>query len=301
MFALVDKSNIVKVMLYDRSYMKSRFTGSDKMGSEILIFVLISSFVLQSFGSLVSSDIEAIIFEYFSFSVSGLKSLFLWIPFSYTLLHDGPIHLIMNLIGIFFIGRAVENDIGKSNFFWLVGISSLLGALFWLLFNSNGQVLIGSSAVVMSCLACFCLRNPNQEITLLLFFVLPCRLKPKWIIIGTLGIEIYGFIFSELQGVGGIAHSAHLGGILSGAIVYLFLRSGRYFPSYVFKVSSNFNNKAFKSNKIKKSNFKVNLSNSMDMQAEVDRILDKINEQGFGSLTDNEKQTLEKAKGLLKN
>jgi hypothetical protein len=39
----------------------------------------------------------------------------------------------------------------------------------------------------------------------------------------------------------------------------------------------------------------------MDMQAEVDRILDKINEQGFGSLTDNEKQTLEKAKGLLKN
>ena len=111
MFALVDKSNIVKVMLYDRSYMKSRFTGSDKMGSEILIFVLIGSFVLQSFGSLVSSDIEAIIFEYFSFSVSGLKSLFLWIPFSYTLLHDGPIHLIMNLIGIFFIGRAVENDI----------------------------------------------------------------------------------------------------------------------------------------------------------------------------------------------
>jgi hypothetical protein len=207
----------------------------------------------------------------------------------------------MNLIGIFFIGRAVENDIGKSNFFWLVGISSLLGALFWLLFNSNGQVLIGSSAVVMSCLACFCLRNPNQEITLLLFFVLPCRLKPKWIIIGTLGIEIYGFIFSELQGVGGIAHSAHLGGILSGAIVYLFLRSGRYFPSYVFKVSSNFNNKAFKSNKLKKSNFKVNLSSSMDMQAEVDRILDKINEQGFGSLTDNEKQTLEKAKGLLKN
>jgi len=88
---------------------------------------------------------------------------------------------------------------------------------------------------------------------------------------------------------------------LSGAILYLFLRSGLYFPSYVFKVSTNFNNKAFKSNKIKKSNFKVNLSSSMDMQAEVDRILDKINEQGFGSLTDNEKQTLEKAKGLLKN
>mgnify|MGYP001572172445 CR=1 FL=1 len=43
MFALVDKFNILSDMLYDRTYMKSRFTGSDKMGSEVLIFVLIGS------------------------------------------------------------------------------------------------------------------------------------------------------------------------------------------------------------------------------------------------------------------
>ena len=284
--------------------MKNRFAGSEKMASEILIFVLIGSFVLQSFGSLISSDIESVVFEIFSFSALGLERFFLWIPFSYTLLHDGPIHLIMNLIGLFFIGRAVENDIGKSNFIWLVSISSLVGSLLWLIFNNSGQVLIGASAVVMSCLACFCLRNPNQEITLLLFFVLPCRLKPKWIIIGTLAIELYGFIFSELHGASGIAHSAHLGGMLSGAFVYLFIRSGRYFPSYVFKFSSNFKKKVFKpskANKIKESKFKVNFSSSVDMQVEVDRILDKINEQGFGTLTEKEKQTLEKAKGLLKN
>jgi membrane associated rhomboid family serine protease len=229
--------------------MKNRFAGSEKMASEILIFVLIGSFVLQSFGSLISSGIESVVFEIFSFSALGLERFFLWIPFSYTLLHDGPIHLIMNLIGLFFIGRAVENDIGKSNFIWLVSISSLVGSLLWLIFNNSGQVLIGASAVVMSCLACFCLRNPNQEITLLLFFVLPCRLKPKWIIIGTLAIELYGFIFSELHGASGIAHSAHLGGMLSGAFVYLFIRSGRYFPSYVFKFSSNFKKKSFKPSK----------------------------------------------------
>jgi hypothetical protein len=56
-----------------------------------------------------------------------------------------------------------------------------------------------------------------------------------------------------------------------------------------------------RANKIKESNFKVNFSSSVDMQVEVDRILDKINEQGFGTLTEKEKQTLEKAKGLLKN
>ena len=37
------------------------------------------------------------------------------------------------------------------------------------------------------------------------------------------------------------------------------------------------------------------------MQVEVDRILDKINDQGFGALSEKEKHTLEKAKGLLKN
>ena len=57
--------------------MKNRFAGSDKMGSEVLIFVLIGSFVLQSFCSLISSDIEAKIFDYFSFSVSDLRKLFI--------------------------------------------------------------------------------------------------------------------------------------------------------------------------------------------------------------------------------
>ena len=121
---------------------------------------------------------------------------------------------------------------------------------------------------------------------------------------GVLGVEIYGFIFSELQGATGIAHSAHLGGMMSGAFVYSFLKSGRYFPSLVFKSSSRFNNKTTrpsKKNKIKKPNFKVNLSSSTDIQVEVDRILDKINDQGFGALSEKEKHTLEKAKGLLKN
>ena len=106
--------------------MKNRFAGSEKMGSEVLIFVLIGSFILQCFCSLISLDIEAKVFYYFSFSVSAFESFLIWTPFSYALLHDGPMHLIMNLIGLFFIGKALENDIGKTNFFWLAGISSSL-------------------------------------------------------------------------------------------------------------------------------------------------------------------------------
>ena len=45
--------------------------------------------------------------------------------------------------------------------------------------------------------------------------------------------------------------------------------------------------------------YAVDFSNQHSLQAEVDRILDKINENGFGSLTQDEKNTLDKAKGLL--
>jgi hypothetical protein len=45
--------------------------------------------------------------------------------------------------------------------------------------------------------------------------------------------------------------------------------------------------------------YKVNRTNRDELQVEVDRILDKINESGFGSLNDGEKQTLDRAKDIL--
>jgi uncharacterized protein YcgL (UPF0745 family) len=45
--------------------------------------------------------------------------------------------------------------------------------------------------------------------------------------------------------------------------------------------------------------FHVNLSNRDDLRAEVDRILDKINSQGFGALTAEEKRLLDEARDLL--
>ena len=52
---------------------------------------------------------------------------------------------------------------------------------------------------------------------------------------------------------------------------------------------------------VDKNTYQVNFSNSAELQREVDRILDKINEFGFGALTQDEKLTLDKAKGLLRS
>ena len=290
-------------MLYDRAYMKSSFTGGDRSISEKLIIILIICFILQSIVGLISEGFSTKILYIFSFSKQSLSNFFIWSPFTSAFLHDGPLHLIMNLLGLYFIGRVVEIEIGKTNFCWLCFASPLFGSLIWLMFNSDANILIGSSTIVMALLSLFCFRNPEREITLLLFFILPCRLKPKWILLGVLSIEIYGFLFSELAGKSNIAHSAHLGGMIAGSLFFLILRSGYEFPLISFKSSRlNINaNKIFKnSSVVTNSNFKVNLSTPTDLQTEVDRILDKINDQGFGSLSPDEKQTLEKAKGLLR-
>ena len=119
---------------------------------------------------------------------------------------------------------------------------------------------------------------------------------------GTLGLEIYGFVNSEILGNGMIAHSAHLGGMACGAITYLIVQGKFVFPfRFTFNRSvkgssqSGHNQHLFKKTK----KFRVNFGESASIKEETDRILDKINEKGFGSLTDSEKETLEKAKKLL--
>jgi len=289
-------------MLYDRPYMQKPFSTQDKSVVEILIVVLIVCFLVNSIIGIFSSTINNFIFENLYFSVGAISSFLLWTLFTYSFFHDGPFHLIFNLLGLYFIGRAVESDIGKTNFIYLLIIGSALGAFFWLTFNNSGQFLLGSSSMVMACLSIYCLKQPDNPITLLLFFVLPCKVKPRWILIGVLSIEVYGFLFNEISSSSDIAHSAHLGGLLAGGLVFYFLRQGKNFPSFVLDTSkSKFSSQKSGSSTVDNSDFKINFSSTSELQKEVDRILDKINESGFGSLTSKEKVTLDKAKSLLRN
>ena len=153
---------------------------------------------------------------------------------------------------------------------------------------------------------------------------LPVTLKPKIILYAVLGYELYFLIFEELAATNydqrvtnmkvAIAHSAHLGGIAAGYIFYLLHKRGFQFPTFKLRTR---NSKMSKSNAQSAtpepripnaksqaqnhtpSDFKVNISGSDNMQNEIDRILDKINDKGFGSLTHDEKLLLDKAKSFL--
>jgi membrane associated rhomboid family serine protease len=274
--------------------------------TDITLMVLIVCFIIQSVIELFTGSL--LVKELLSLSHNGLKNGFIWQLVTYGFLHDGPLHLIFNLLGIHFIGRSLESMVGQKLFLTSIVISLFLGGLMWLSFNPKTVNLIGFSSSVLGVVTLYCLIKPEDKINLLLFFILPVSIKPKFILYGLIAIEAYGFLFVELKLGSPIAHSAHLGGIITGYLIY-FLEIKKSFlsdlltklPRFTMQVSTN--SKGSKSPKFatkQKNKYTVKFDSHQSIQQEVDRILDKINSDGFGALNQREKSILEKAKNFLK-
>jgi DNA-directed RNA polymerase subunit E'/Rpb7 len=120
----------------------------------------------------------------------------------------------------------------------------------------------------------------------LLFFVIPVRARPKTILIASFIFEVFYCLTQEVYGAK-IASSAHMGGMLGG-VLYFYLQS-------IFTKKKNKNSHQQEA----PENYKIYISNNKKEIEEIDRILNKINTQGFGSLTEEEKEILNSSKHLL--
>jgi membrane associated rhomboid family serine protease len=207
------------------------------------------------------------------------------------------------MLVLYFIGTHVESLLGSRRFLGLYLTSVFSGGLLWLLFhfNSHGLV-VGASAATIGILICFCALLPNQPITFLLFFIIPVTMKPKWLAAIIIGFELFGFLFHEIQGQGAsdIAYSAHLGGALGSYLFFLFIIQRGFSFSRFIPQSIRIEKPNRSKNKGVARRFTLNITGQKNTQEEVDRILDKINTMGFASLTQDEKDFLDKAKDLLK-
>ena len=282
----------------------------------ITIFVFVLQQVMNTFFPVTGGRENSFLTDWFALSGHNFRDLKVWTIFSYGLLHSnaGFYHIFGNMLGLFFIGRMVEPLTGRERFLGLYVAGSLLGGAVYLLLHFNdpalGQIngelifqsMVGASASLMAILAFFCLLYPERPITLLLFFIIPVRMKPKWIFWGMLAISTGGILFYELPNKSYVAHSAHLGGMFAGILYcrYFHNRSISFFGSS--SAQTTVEQPAWFKRREKKGqhiSYKVNRSKRDDLQIEVDRILDKINTSGFGSLSASEKQTLDRAKDIL--
>jgi membrane associated rhomboid family serine protease len=306
-------------MLYDRPYMRQSPGTTAKKPSVVtsLLLATIGVFILQQvlnvFFPGYGGRQNHFMTEWFALNGPNFKELKVWTVLSYSFIHSTQSiwHILGNMLGLFFIGRIIEPIIGKQQFLLLYIGSALLGGLLFLFLHYNETTfVVGASAAVLGVITLFCRLRPEQPITLLLFFVLPVTIKPKWLFWGMLGFSVFGVLFDELPAARnpgystmGVAHSAHLGGIVAGILYFRYVYSGSvsFFKSNRTKPAVELPEWFKRKQKSpRKVTYKVNRRNRDALQKEVDRILDKINATGFGSLSSEEKTTLDQAKDILK-
>lgn len=294
-------------MIYDRPYMQDDFRPRQVPVLKWILLGTIGIFILQNIFGLWFRQIPVLsgfFLEFFALSAGHLKAGFVWTLLTYAFLHGGIFHILGNMLIVFFIGRELLPLLGAKRFVQLYFAAAAVGGLTWLAVDlvTPAGVLMGASGAALGLLTVFACIYPNKPITLLLFFIIPVTVRPKYIVLGLLAFSLFGLLFLELPAVQGdrVAHSAHLGGMLTGWLFFHYVyarpervrasRPGVEAPSW-FRKKPGVRRAAGK--------FSINLTNRQVLKKEVDRILDKINSQGFGALSEEEKKVLDRAKDLL--
>ncbi|MGD8631803.1 MAG: rhomboid family intramembrane serine protease [Gammaproteobacteria bacterium] len=143
---------------------------------------------------------------------------------SYSFLHGSVMHLFLNMYALWLFGARMENVWGSVAFtvyYFVCVIGAALVQLLVSTMSGDYYPTVGASGGVFGLLLAFGLRFPNE--VLLLVFP-PVALPAKWFVTIYAGIELLAGITGTEAGV---AHFAHLGGMLFG---YLLIRYWRRHP-----------------------------------------------------------------------
>lgn len=274
-------------MLGERSYMQYRDDyGKSAREAMQCVWVLIG--INVAFYLLGTGDNSAL-----QLWANGDK--FRWYQLvTYMFCHDGFGHIFFNMYGIYIFGSMVAPILGRSRFLILYFLSGIGGALLHLAANWGEMYpTVGASGALFGVMLAVAMLRPNTEI-FLLFIPVPIKMKTLVVVYALLEILSSGKLDN-------IAHLAHLGGFV-GAYLYLiiFCRNDVVWSlKDLFKGSGS--RKTFDRNGPSGSGSTAEKEAPGSpqphithvSQQEVDRLLDKISQEGINSLTDYERAELQ--------
>ncbi|RYZ96272.1 MAG: rhomboid family intramembrane serine protease [Sphingobacteriaceae bacterium] len=214
-----------------------------------------------------------------------------WTPFTYMFMHADVFHILFNMLWLYWLGQIFEEYMGHGRTIGLYILGGLAGGFLYVLcFNTipaftavNASAvsgIVGASAGVMAIIIATATLRPDYTIQLFLFGAV----KLKW-------LAIFYIVVDFLSSAGGNAGGsiAHLGGALLGFIYIKRVQSG---SDWIGGISKLFKRKS--KLKVVSNNPEKNTS-AKPRQEEIDRILDKISQSGYDSLTRQEKEVLFRA------
>jgi membrane associated rhomboid family serine protease len=222
-----------------------------------------------------------------------------WTVITYMFTHFNFLHILFNMLILYWFGRIFLQYLTARQLLSTYLLGGLAGALFYVLFINGfpglrehlGSSMLGASAAIMALVIAISFYVPNY--TLYLLLIGPVRLKYI-----ALAFIIMDILMIASYNAGG--HIAHLGGAVYGYWFISRFKKGHDIGSWL-------NNLLDKAVGILKPRPKLNVSyrkaaksvsdeeynrSKVEQQKEIDRILDKIAQGGYESLTKKEKETL---------
>lgn len=152
--------------------------------------------------------------------------VWLWQPVTYMFVHGDLMHILFNMLGVWMFGVELERLWGTRFFlryYAVAGLGAAATTLLWSLLPLDVStqiyyaVTFGASGALYGLLMAFAMYFPDRPILMFLLFPIPAKYFA--LIIGAIA-----FMASAGSGGGGVAHTAHLGGLVVG---YLYLKGSR--------------------------------------------------------------------------
>ena len=139
----------------------------------------------------------------------------LWQLVTYMFMHANVSHIFFNMFALWMFGYVLENYWGPRRFLFYYLFCGVGAGLCNLLIPGWG-ITVGASGAVYGILLAFGMMFPEERIYF--YFLIP--IKAKWFVIGYAAIELFeGLMYTD-----GVAHFAHLGGMLFGLLLILYWR-----------------------------------------------------------------------------
>ena len=216
---------------------------------------------------------------------------YVWTWLTYGFVHaaidssTGIKHILFNMLTLFFLGRSVEQRLGRSEFLKFYLIAIVVGFLGFFAVNLLGgnppASLVGASGAVSAVVVLFIFYFPNQKIYL--WGVLG---MPAWAI-GVMMLVVN--LFYALDSSSGVAWEAHAAGALFG---FLYFKQRWNFSG--LNIPDGMSNRIRGTGGLKIHNPESGGGPSEKLKQQADEILEKINQQGEASLTSRERKTLQR-------
>ncbi|HCI57604.1 MAG TPA: rhomboid family intramembrane serine protease [Bacteroidetes bacterium] len=232
---------------------------------------------------------------------SSVKSLLYrpWTLITYSFYHENFLHILFNMLWLFFMGRLFTEYLGEKKLFALYLVGGLCGSVLFIVFYNlfplfsrevDIAVALGASASVLAITVAIATLLPDYEVGL---FLPQWRVKLKYIAIALFVIDLLSITGNNAGG-----NIAHIGGAIFGFIYIKQLKNGRDLTGWLQRLIERITQKKKPSIKVvyrKDASDESYHNKKANNQEAIDKILDKISRSGYASLTYEERDILFKA------